>query len=120
MTCRVAGTRRSIRHPTPRLAPKPAESGDALRPISGLQLNLSVDGSVATGSWMEQTSPTGYYRGATYHGTLQLVINPMGREMSGRWVGYGKNFKVNSGEWELTWVDGSTSQRAVRQYHLKV
>ncbi len=87
---------------------------------SRLQLNLSVDGSVATGSWMEQTSPAGYYRGATYHGTLQLVINPMGREMSGRWVGYGKNFKVNSGEWELTWVDGSTSQRAMRQYHLKV
>jgi hypothetical protein len=74
---------------------------------------------IATGNWIEQTSPTGYYQGATYHGTLQLVINPMGRAMSGRWVGFGKNFKVNSGEWELTWVDGSTSHRAMRQYNLK-
>jgi hypothetical protein len=87
---------------------------------SRLSLSLTVDGSIATGTWTEQTSPGGYYKGATYYGTLQLVINPMGRVMSGRWLGFGQNFKVNSGEWELTWVDGSTSQRAMRRYHLKV
>ena len=86
---------------------------------SKLRLDLSVEGSIATGTWMEQTSPSGYYKGATYHGTLQLIVNPMGRAMSGRWLGFGRNFKVNSGEWELTWVDGSTSQRTLRQYHLK-
>ncbi len=86
---------------------------------SRLMLNLSVDGSIATGTWMEQTSPTGYYKGAAYHGTLQLIVNPMGRAMSGRWLGFGKNFKINGGEWELTWVDSSTSQRVMRQYHLK-
>lgn len=86
---------------------------------SKLRLSLSVDGSIATGTWVEQTSPTGYYKGAIYHGTLQLIINPMGRAMSGRWLGFGKNFKVNAGEWELTWVDGSTSPRALRQYHRK-
>lgn len=86
---------------------------------SRLKLSLSVGGSIATGTWMEQTSPSGYYKGATYHATLQLIINPMGRAMSGRWLGFGKNFQVNTGEWELTWVDGSTSQRAIRQYHLR-
>lgn len=87
---------------------------------SRLRLQLSIDGSIATGTWTEQTSPTGYYKGAVYHGTLQLVINPMGRVMSGRWLGFGKNFKVNTGEWELTWMEKSTSQQTVRQYHLKV
>lgn len=86
---------------------------------SRLKLDFSVEGSIATGTWIEQTSPVGYYKGAVYHGTLQLIVNPMGRALSGRWLGFGKNFKVNSGEWELTWVDGATSQRAIRQYHLK-
>jgi hypothetical protein len=86
---------------------------------SRLTLSLTIDGSIATGTWTEQTSPEGFYKGATYYGTLQLVVNPMGRVMSGRWLGFGQNFKVNSGEWELTWVDGSTSQRAMRKYHLK-
>ncbi len=68
---------------------------------------------------MERTSPEGYYRGATYHGTIQFVLNPMGRAMSGKWLGFGKNFKVNSGEWALTWVDQAISGRALREYHLK-
>lgn len=86
---------------------------------SRLKLDLSVEGAVATGTWAERTSPTGYYRGATYHGTLQLIVNPMGRAMRGRWLGFGKDFKVNTGEWELTWVDGSMSARSARGYHLK-
>jgi len=43
----------------------------------------------------------------------------MGRNMSGKWIGFGKNFRVNDGEWELNWVEGSTSKRAMRAYHLK-
>jgi hypothetical protein len=86
---------------------------------SRLKLDLTVSGPVATGIWIEQTSPAGYYKGAAYHGTLQLIVNPTGRVMSGRWLGFGKNFKVNSGEWELDWIEGSISQRAIRRYHLK-
>jgi len=85
-----------------------------------MKLNLFVEGSIATGTWIEQTSPQGYYKGAVYHGTMQLIINPMGRAMSGRWLGFGKNFKINIGEWELTWADNSTSRRIMRQYHYKV
>jgi hypothetical protein len=86
---------------------------------SRLSLDLSVSSSVATGTWTERTSPDGYYQGATYHGTLQMIVNPMGRAMSGRWLGFGKDFTVNTGRWELHWVDGSISPRATRVYHLK-
>lgn len=86
---------------------------------SSLRLRLNVDGTVASGAWTEHTAPNGYYRGATYHGTLQLLIDPSGRRMSGKWVGFGKNFTMNTGEWELTWLEGSTSKNAQREYHLK-
>jgi hypothetical protein len=86
---------------------------------SHLKLNLTIAGSIATGTWTEQTSPEGYYKGVTYYGTMQLTVNPTGRAMTGRWLGFGQNFKVNTGEWELTWVDSSTTQRAMRKYHLR-
>jgi len=86
---------------------------------SSLRLRLAAEGSVISGSWTERTAPDGYYRGATYHGTLQLLVDPMGRRMSGKWVGFGKNFTMNTGEWDLTWADGSTSKTAQRDYHLK-
>jgi hypothetical protein len=82
-----------------------------------LRLNLSLEGSVATGTWTERTSPAGYYRGATYHGTVQFLVDPVGRRMSGKWLGFGRNFRVNNGEWELTWLDGSTTKSTQRQYH---
>jgi hypothetical protein len=86
---------------------------------SMLRLHMSLDGSVATGTWTERTSPDGYYRGATYHGTIQLLADPVGRRMSGRWLGFGRNFRINTGEWELTWVDGSTAKSVQRLYHRK-
>ena len=86
---------------------------------SHLGLDLSVEAAIVTGTWTERTSPTGYYRGAVYHGTIQLVVNPMGRAMSGKWLGFGNNFKVNTREWELTWVDHAASPQALRKYHLK-
>ncbi len=96
-------------------------SGQSLPHSTGsqLRLSLSIHGAIATGTWTEQTSPTGYYEGAEYHGTLQLIMNPMGRAMAGRWLGYGRDFKINSGEWELTRVDGATSPSALRRYSLK-
>jgi hypothetical protein len=85
-----------------------------------LRMHMSLDSSVATGTWTERTSPDGYYRGAVYHGTMQLLVDPVGRQMSGKWLGFGKNFKINNGEWELTWVDGSTAKNVQRLYYNKV
>jgi hypothetical protein len=87
---------------------------------SRLRLELAVDKAVATGTWREQTSPTGYYKGTAYHGTLQLVVDPAGRRMSGRWLGFGRGFTINSGEWELTWREAQTSKTVQRAYQDKV
>lgn len=86
---------------------------------SQLRIELVVDKLVATGTWHETTSPTGYYRGATYHGTLQLVIDPSGRRMRGMWLGFGRDFTINSGEWVLTWQEPGTTKGSQRAYHLK-
>jgi hypothetical protein len=72
---------------------------------SRLTLDVSVSGAIATGTWKERTASTGYYRGAVYHGTIQLVVSPHARGMNGRWLGFGKNFIVNSGDWHLEWLE---------------
>jgi hypothetical protein len=46
-------------------------------------------------------------------------VDPMGRRMQGRWLGFGRDFQVNTGDWALTWVDGSLSRSTLRQYHFK-
>jgi hypothetical protein len=86
---------------------------------SNLELDLAVEGSTATGTWSERTSPSGYYGGATYHGTLQLLIDPTARSMTGKWLGFDKHSAINTGDWQLTRVEGSASPQAQRRYHLK-
>jgi hypothetical protein len=87
---------------------------------SQLRLELVVEPPVATGSWRESTSSAGYYKGATYHGTLQLVIDPSGRSMRGMWLGFSRDFKINSGRWELTLEDNSTAKATRRSYNMKI
>ncbi len=87
---------------------------------SRLRLELVVENAVATGTWREQTSPTGYYKGATYHGTLQLVVDPAGGRMNGMWLGFGRGFAINSGEWELARQETHASKSARRAYQDKV
>lgn len=71
---------------------------------SYLLIRLSLDGDIATGSWQEETDPQGYYRGAVYHGAIQLVLHKNGRKMRGKWLGYGKDQEINVGPWELAYV----------------
>lgn len=85
-----------------------------------LTVDFSVADSVATGTWVERTSPTGYYNGAVYRGAIQLLIDPTGRQMTGRWLGFDKESNINSGDWELALVSASTSRTAIREFHFKV
>jgi hypothetical protein len=87
---------------------------------SRLQLTMTLKNNIVTGAWRETTSTEGHYQGVTYHGTLQMVTNPMGRNMTGKWVGFSKDFQVESGDWNLRWIDGSTSKRSQEQYRLKL
>lgn len=84
-----------------------------------LTMDLSVDGNVLTGTWNEVTSSEGYYRGARYHGTIQLLAEPTGRRMTGKWLGFGRDMDVNSGPWELIYQDSDTSQRTLAKYNRK-
>ncbi len=71
--------------------------GASSNPDSPLALDLTIDRSVVTGSWVEQTATDGYYQGARYHGAIQMLVEPTGRRMAGKWVGFGKDFDVNTG-----------------------
>ncbi len=90
--------------------------GASTNPDSPLSLDLSVDRNIITGTWTEQTAVDGYYRGARYHGAVQLLIEPTGRRMAGKWVGFGKDFDVNTGPWELRPLDRSTGRASVERY----
>jgi transcriptional regulator with XRE-family HTH domain len=75
-------------------------------------MDLTVNGQVITGTWTEETDPGGYYQGAVYHGAVQLLLDPSGRKMSGKWVGYGREWEINEGPWSLELVTRDTSQAA--------
>ncbi|MFC4562742.1 multiprotein-bridging factor 1 family protein [Nocardiopsis mangrovi] len=83
---------------------------------SPLAMDLTIDGAVCTGTWTEQTAEEGYYRGARYHGAIQLLIEPTGRRLAGKWVGFGKDFDVNTGPWELVFQDASTTKATIDRY----
>jgi hypothetical protein len=84
-----------------------------------LILDLAASDSTVTGTWIERTSPTGYYKGAIYRGAIQLLVDPTGSRMTGRWLGFDKESKINAGDWELTRVVASTSKDVLREFHFK-
>jgi len=71
---------------------------------SYLVVRLSLDGDIATGSWQEDTERYGYYKGAIYHGAIQLTISKDRRKFTGKWVGFGKDMELNVGPWEFIYV----------------
>ncbi|WP_412753281.1 helix-turn-helix domain-containing protein [Krasilnikovia sp. M28-CT-15] len=81
-----------------------------------LTMDLAVDGSVITGTWVEETEAEGYYRGARYHGAIQLLAEPTGRRFAGKWVGFGKDMDINTGPWTLTFQDASTRKATLAKY----
>ncbi|MFJ9752994.1 DNA-binding protein [Streptomyces chartreusis] len=91
---------------------------------SPLTMDLTVEGDVITGTWEEYTATDGYYGGAQYQGAIQMVMKPSGWRMTGRWLGLGPDpaqgdsahMEVNTGPWELVFVDPSTSQATIDLY----
>jgi DNA-binding transcriptional regulator YiaG len=83
---------------------------------SSMSMDLTVDRNIVTGVWVEETNPDGYYRGARYHGAIQMLAEPTGRRMTGKWLGFGKDYDVNTGPWTLTFQDASTSKATIERY----
>lgn len=90
--------------------------GASSNPDSPLTMDLTLDGSVVTGTWVETTAKDGYYRGARYHGAIQMLVEPTGTRMAGKWIGFGKDMDVNTGPWELRLQDASTNQATLAKY----
>jgi hypothetical protein len=44
-------------------------------------------------------------------------VEPTGRRIAGKWVGFGKDFDVNTGPWELVFQDASTSKATLATYN---
>jgi transcriptional regulator with XRE-family HTH domain len=84
---------------------------------SQVSMDLTANGSVCTGTWTEQTEQDGYYKGAVYSGALQFLTDPTGHRLEGQWVGFGRNMKVNTGEWVLTLVEGDVGTDAVQRWN---
>lgn len=84
---------------------------------SKLMMDLTANGAVMTGTWTEQTNPDGYYQGAVYHGAIQMLLEPTGRKMTGKWVGFGRDFDLNTGPWVLELVSSDVGKDAQRRYN---
>jgi hypothetical protein len=82
-----------------------------------VMMDLTVNGQVITGTWTEETNPDGYYRGAVYHGAIQLLLEPSGHRMAGKWAGFGKSMDVNTGPWVLDLVSADTGKAAMERYN---
>ncbi len=85
-----------------------------------VMMDLTVNGQVVTGTWTEETNSEGYYQGAVYHGAIQMLIDPTGHRMAGQWVGFGKDFDVNTGPWMLELVTADTGKDAMARYNRPV
>lgn len=85
-----------------------------------LALDLTVNGQVVTGTWTETTNPDGYYGGSTYHGAIQMLLAATGNKMAGKWVGFGRDFDVNTGDWSLKLVASSAGREALERWNKPV
>ena len=63
----------------------------------------------------DQSRPADYH-GAVYHGAIQLLLEPTGRRMTGRWVGFGRDFDLNTGPWNLELVTSSVTDETMKEY----
>lgn len=84
---------------------------------SSLIMDLTQNGAVVTGTWSERTNPKGYYQGSVYHGAIQFLVDPTGHRIRGQWVGYGRDFDLNTGPWTLELVSSDTSPEAMERFN---
>lgn len=69
---------------------------------SYLVMRLKLDSGVATGTWEEHSSPSGYYKGEIYTGAIQLILTDQGDMFHGMYVAHDRRKEVRSGYWEIT------------------
>ena len=83
------------------------------RQASAVSMLMTVNGQIVTGTWTEQTRGDGYYRGAVYTGAIQLKETEKGAHLTGRWLGFGKEGRIEDGPWSLTRRDDLVTQEII-------
>jgi hypothetical protein len=67
-----------------------------------LRLEHDTENDILTGTWHEQTSPSGEYGGEKFHGAVQFVLAASLDSATGKWVGFNsRRDKINVGDWSL-------------------
>jgi hypothetical protein len=82
-----------------------------------VMMDLTINGQVVTGTWTEETNPEGYYQGSIYSGAIQLVLDPTGHRMKGKWIGFNRDGGVSDGPWVLNLVSADTGKQAMERYN---
>lgn len=84
---------------------------------SRMKIDASLSGRILTGTWAEETDPSGYYQGAVYHGALQMTGSADGDAFDGAWVGFGKQpGEFNTDSWSLKLLARGASQEQINAY----
>jgi hypothetical protein len=65
---------------------------------------FSLDGRIATGSYHSQNSPKSATKGAIYYGAAQMVLDPDGKALRGKGVGFGKDMQVKVSDWDIVHI----------------
>lgn len=73
---------------------------------SYILLRLTVDGRILTGTWYENTAPSGHYKGVVYYGPIQLILDEDGKAMRGQWLGVDDHMKMQGGEQTIVKLEG--------------
>jgi hypothetical protein len=56
-------------------------------------------------------------RRGVYSGAIQMLAEPTGRRLAGKWVGFGRDLEINVGPWRLQLVSSDASPAAVARYN---
>jgi hypothetical protein len=81
---------------------------------SELKLNLQIhEDNIIIGTWMEKTS-----KGLLYHGSINLIIEPSGTRLQGKWLGFDRRRNINAGPWEFTFQERDMSAKARQKYEI--
>lgn len=72
---------------------------------SYILLRLTIDGRILTGTWYETTAADGHYKGVTYCGPLQMIMDEDGNAMRGMWVSADDDMKLQYGQQTVVRVE---------------
>ena len=65
-------------------------------------VRMTIEDDLVTGTWHENTSPTGEFGGAIYSGAFQALISEAGDKIEGKWAGVGQDNgkrSIYTGRW---------------------